>query len=233
MKNLLIFLGIVFVCLFSCSASPKKGQNFVKAAKSSKSVVLINIYKFNDSCRQMELNSLGSGIILTEDGYVISCNHVTEYADSCVIINNNDTILSVRIVGGSKLTDISILKIKNKLIPIKIGNSSDLKIGDNVLTIGYPLKLGISVSKGIVSNLIDNGSKYDLPPISYIQTDAVLNKGGSGGALINENGELVGITEMLVSSTGFYMGYSFAIPIDFIKPQIEYMIFMDKFYHRD
>lgn len=228
MKKLLAFLGIILVCLFSCSS--KKGHNFVNAAKSHKSVVLINVYKQNSESCEMELYGFGSGIIWNKDGYIVSCNHVTEDGDSIAVIKGNDTI-TARLVGGSKYTDMSLLKIKKQVTPIKKGKSSKLQIGEDVLTIGYPAKLGVSVSKGIVSNLIVNGAKYDLPPISYIQTDAVVNPGSSGGALVNIDGELVGIVEMLISPTGYYVGYSFVIPIDFLKPQIEYAIKMDKIFN--
>lgn len=228
MKKLLALLVIILVCLFSCSASSKKHEkNFVKAAKSAKSVVLLNIYKKNDTTYEMESYGFGSGVVINNEGYIVSCNHVTYDGDSIVVISGNDTI-TARLVGGSKITDMSLLKVNKKLTPIKIGKSKNLQLGENVLSIGCPAKLGISVSSGIVSNLIPNGSKYNLPPIPYIQTDATVNPGSSGGALINEEGELVGITEMIVSPTGYYIGYSFAIPIDFLKAQIDYAISMDK-----
>lgn len=226
MKKLLAFLVIILFCLFSCS-SKKHEQNYVKAAKSAKSVVLINIYKQNDTTGCMDFYGFGSGVIYNKEGYIISCDHVTNMGDSLVVINGDDTI-TARLVGGSKSTDMSLIKASKRLTPIKIGKSSLLHVGDNVLTIGYPARLGVSVSRGIVSNIIPNGSKYNLPPISYIQTDAIVNPGSSGGALVNDDGELVGITEMLVSPTGYYIGYSFAISIDFLKPQIQYAIGMDK-----
>ena len=230
MKKALALLGIIIICLFSCSAKKQKHDNFVKAAKSSKSIVLINIYEQNDSTCQLKLHTFGSGVVWDSSGYIISCNHVTYNADSITVVNGDDT-MTARLVDGSIYTDMSILKVNKKIKPMKIGKSSTLEVGENVLSIGYPARLGVSVSKGIVSNLIADGSKYSLPPISYIQTDATVNPGSSGGALVTEDGELIGITEMLISPTGYYIGYSFAIPIDFLKPQIKYAITVDKYYN--
>jgi S1-C subfamily serine protease len=232
MKKFLGLLLIIMVCLFSCSASSKKHeQNFVKAAKSRKSVVLVNIYKENDSTCKMELYGFGSGFVINNDGYIVTCNHVTKNSDSIVVVKDFDT-LSARLVGGSGMTDMSLLKVdKNILIPIKIGHSSNLNVGDNVISIGYPAKLGVTITKGIVSNIIEDASIYNLPPLPYIQTDASINPGNSGGALVNEDGELIGLIEMLVSPTGYYIGYSFAIPIDFLKPQIEFGIKADKYFN--
>ncbi|MGX8695220.1 MAG: Do family serine endopeptidase [Prevotella sp.] len=153
----------------------------------------------------------GSGVIISADGYIVTNNHVVDGADELTVTLNDNTEHSARIIGADKTTDLALIKIDGKQLPaIQIANSDDVKIGEWVLAIGNPLGLNNTVTAGIISakarTLGANGVE------SFIQTDAAINAGNSGGALVNTRGELVGINAMLYSQTGSYSGYGFAIP---------------------
>lgn len=153
----------------------------------------------------------GSGVIISNDGYIVTNNHVVAGADEILVKLNDNREFSGRIVGLDPNTDLALVKIEGKDFPtLPIGNSDDLKIGQWVLAVGNPFNLTSTVTAGIVSakarSLGANGIE------SFIQTDAAINQGNSGGALVNANGELVGINAMLYSQTGSYSGYGFAIP---------------------
>ena len=153
----------------------------------------------------------GSGVIISTDGYIVTNNHVVDGADELTVTLSDNKEYSARIIGADKTTDLALIKIDGKDLPaIKIANSDDVKIGEWVLAIGNPLGLNNTVTAGIISakarTLGANGVE------SFIQTDAAINAGNSGGALVNTRGELVGINAMLYSQTGSYSGYGFAIP---------------------
>ncbi|MCR5129976.1 MAG: trypsin-like peptidase domain-containing protein [Prevotella sp.] len=153
----------------------------------------------------------GSGVIISSDGYIVTNNHMVEGADELTVTMNDNREFSARIVGTDKTTDLALIKIDGKNLPtIAIANSDDLKVGEWVLAVGNPLGLNNTVTAGIVSakarSIGANGVE------SFIQTDAAINQGNSGGALVNARGELVGINDMLVSPTGSNIGYGFAIP---------------------
>lgn len=153
----------------------------------------------------------GSGVIITSDGYIVTNNHVVAGADEILVKLNDNTEYKGRIIGLDETTDLALVKVEATGLPaITIGNSDDLKIGEWVLAVGNPFNLTSTVTAGIVSakarSLGANGVE------SFIQTDAAINAGNSGGALVNERGELVGINAMLYSQTGSYSGYGFAIP---------------------
>jgi serine protease Do len=153
----------------------------------------------------------GSGVIISSDGYIVTNNHVVKDADELTITLNDNREFSGRIIGTDETTDLALIKISAKnLTPIVIGNSDNLKVGEWVLAVGNPFNLTNTVTAGIVSakarTLGANGVE------SFIQTDAAINAGNSGGALVNVSGELVGINAMLYSQTGSYSGYGFAIP---------------------
>ena len=153
----------------------------------------------------------GSGVIISADGYIVTNNHVVDGADELTVTLNDNSEYSARIIGADKTTDLALIKINGKNLPaITIANSNDLRIGEWVLAVGNPLGLNNTVTAGIVSakarSLGANGVE------SFIQTDAAINQGNSGGALVNTRGELVGINAMLYSPTGAYSGYGFAIP---------------------
>ena len=153
----------------------------------------------------------GSGVIISSDGYIVTNNHVVAGADEILVKLNDNTEYKGRIIGLDETTDLALVKVEATGLPaIVIGNSDDLKIGEWVLAVGNPFNLTSTVTAGIVSakarSLGANGVE------SFIQTDAAINAGNSGGALVNERGELVGINAMLYSQTGSYAGYGFAIP---------------------
>ena len=162
----------------------------------------------------------GSGVIISSDGYIVTNNHVVDGADELTVSLNDNTEYSARIVGTDKTTDLALIKINGQNLPaITIANSEDIKVGEWVLAVGNPLGLNNTVTAGIVSakarSLGANGVE------SFIQTDAAINAGNSGGALVNTRGELVGINAMLYSQTGVYSGYGFAIPTAIMNKVVE------------
>ena len=161
--------------------------------------------------KQPDRHAAGSGVIISADGYIVTNNHVVGEADEIEVKLNDNREFKGRIIGCDPTTDLALIKIEAKELPaIAIGNSDDLRLGQWVLAVGNPFNLTSTVTAGIVSakarSLGANGIE------SFIQTDAAINSGNSGGALVNERGELVGINAMLYSQTGSYSGYGFAIP---------------------
>jgi Do/DeqQ family serine protease len=159
----------------------------------------------------------GSGVIISTDGYVITNNHVVEDADEIEVTLNDERTFTSKLVGADATTDIALLKIEGKDFPtIPFGDSDKLKVGEWVLAVGNPFNLTSTVTAGIVSAkgrgvLTGNDDRDKIA--SYIQTDAAVNRGNSGGALVNTRGELIGINTLIYSETGNFAGYSFAIPI--------------------
>jgi len=162
----------------------------------------------------------GSGVIISADGYIVTNNHVVDGADELTVTLNDNQEHSARIIGTDKTTDLALIKIDGKNLPaITIANSNDIKVGEWVLAVGNPLGLNNTVTAGIVSakarSLGANGVE------SFIQTDAAINAGNSGGALVNTRGELVGINAMLYSQTGSYSVYGFAIPTTIMNKVVD------------
>lgn len=160
----------------------------------------------------------GSGVIISKDGYIVTNNHVVEGADEITVKLNDERELKGRVIGTDPDTDLALLKIEGDDFPtIPVGDSDALKVGEWVLAVGNPFNLNSTVTAGIVSakarsigTTAANGQAASIQ--SFIQTDAAINSGNSGGALVNAAGELVGINAMLYSPTGAYSGYGFAIP---------------------
>ena len=162
----------------------------------------------------------GSGVIISTDGYIVTNNHVVDGADELTVtLNENSKEYSARIIGADKTTDLALIKIDAKDLPaIVIANSDDVKVGEWVLAVGNPLGLNNTVTAGIVSAKARSmGSGVS----SMIQTDAAINQGNSGGALVNTSGELIGINAMLYSQTGSNIGYGFAIPTSIVNKAVE------------
>ncbi len=162
----------------------------------------------------------GSGVILSDDGYIVTNNHVIEEAQKIKVILNDKREFEARLIGTDPSTDIALLKVDAKDLPYLVyGDSDALKLGEWVLAVGNPFNLTSTVTAGIVSararNLGINQS--DLSVESFIQTDAAVNPGNSGGALVNQQGKLVGINSAIASRTGSYSGYSFAVPVSIVK----------------
>lgn len=165
-------------------------------------------------------NASGSGVIISSDGYIVTNNHVVQNADKVSITLNDKRTYDAEIVGTDPSTDIALLKINDKNLPfLSFGNSDNLKIGEWVLAVGNPFNLTSTVTAGIVSAKARNinilGDKSAIE--SFIQTDAAINPGNSGGALVNIKGSLIGINAAIASKTGYYQGYSFAIPVGIVK----------------
>lgn len=167
----------------------------------------------------------GSGVIISEDGYIVTNNHVIDDADNIQITLNNDKSYKAKLVGADPSTDIALLKVEETGLPfITFGNSDNVRIGEWVLAVGNPFNLNSTVTAGIVSAkardidlLKYDESKEIFPLESFIQTDAAVNPGNSGGALVNVRGELIGINTAIASRTGSYSGYSFAVPVAIVK----------------
>ncbi|MFC4870059.1 trypsin-like peptidase domain-containing protein [Negadavirga shengliensis] len=208
---------------------PNVPFSFVDASlKSTNSVVFIKNFSGTDTRRYSIFDyffgqgvppqrvSTGSGVILSEDGYIITNNHVIDRAETLEVVHQKRTY-QASLIGADANTDIAVLKIEAENLPaITVGSSRDLKIGEWVIAVGNPFNLTSTVTAGIVSakerqiNIMGG----DFPLESFIQTDAPINPGNSGGALVNINGELVGINTAILSRTGSYTGYGFAVPVD-------------------
>lgn len=178
-----------------------------------------------------EQRASGSGVIISEDGYIVTNNHVITnesnggIADEITVTMHNRKTYKARVIGRDPSSDIAVLKIDDKNLPYLVyGNSDEIKLGQWVLAIGYPLTLETTVTAGIISatgrtiNINSRQTKRgDTPVESFIQTDAAVNQGNSGGALINTDGQLIGINSAILAPTGTYAGYSFAIPVNIAK----------------
>ena len=162
----------------------------------------------------------GSGVIISADGYIVTNNHVVDGADELTVtLNENSKEYSARVIGADKTTDLALIKIDAKNLPaIVIANSDDVKVGEWVLAVGNPLGLNNTVTAGIVSA---KARSMGQGVSSMIQTDAAINQGNSGGALVNTRGELIGINAMIYSQTGSNIGYGFAIPTAIMNKAVE------------
>lgn len=166
----------------------------------------------------------GSGVILSSDGYIVTNNHVVEGAQKIAVQLNDNREFEARLVGADPSTDLAVLKIEEENLPwLRYGDSDALRLGEWVLAVGNPFNLTSTVTAGIVSakarNIGINAAEYSIE--SFIQTDAAVNPGNSGGALVNQRGELVGINTAIASRTGSFAGYSFAVPITIVRKVVE------------
>lgn len=209
-----------------------QGNDFIHAANmSTESVVFVNTIisqeassgnRFHLFGEAEQSRATGSGVILSEDGYIITNNHVIETAREIRVSLNDRREFDAKVIARDPNTDLAVLKIEaENLKPIKIGNSDDVKIGQWVLAVGNPFNLTSTVTAGIVSAKARNigilRRSYQYSIESFIQTDAAVNPGNSGGALVNLNGDLIGINTAIATETGFYSGYSFAIPSNLVR----------------
>jgi serine protease Do len=211
--------------------TPSGNVNFVTASKMVMPAVVHIKINFNDSS---EYGASGSGVIISPDGFIATNNHVIENASAIDVILHDKRTFSAKLIGRDPNTDLALLKIEaNNLPVVKFGNSDKVQIGEWVLAVGFPLSLNTTVTAGIVSakarsigiinrpgsNRRQNNEapKGNMAVESFIQTDAAINPGNSGGALVNTNGELIGINSAIASQTGSYAGYAFAIPVNLAK----------------
>jgi Do/DeqQ family serine protease len=171
-----------------------------------------------------EQTGTGSGVIISSNGYIVTNNHVVDQADEIEVTLHNNETYKARVVGTDPSTDIALLQIKENGLPaLPIGNSDQVEVGEWVVAVGNPFNLNSTVTAGIVSakgrniNIIDDKSAIE----AFIQTDAAINPGNSGGALVDLNGELIGINTAIASPTGSYTGYGFAIPANIVSKVVE------------
>ena len=206
---LIIFLSFSATWYFISNNNNK----LVSASEKSISSV-VTISSTNNQTYSSNKNGMGSGVIFSEDGYIVTNLHILSGNNIDVKLNNGKNY-SASIIGIDKNADIAVLKISadDPLVPINFADSDNLKVGDKVLAIGNPYGIGTSVSSGIISA---TGRDYGNPYLQLIQTDAAINPGNSGGALINENGNLIGINSKIFSKTGAYQGIGFAIPSNLV-----------------
>lgn len=236
---------IKYVNLPSNSAAPELAIDFTSAAASSVHSVVnvtttypletqnqylydpfLDLFGYRGQRQpQQAPMSTGSGVIISQDGYIVTNNHVVDGADKVEITLNDKRSYSAEVIGKDPSTDLALLKIKEEGLPfIAYGNSDDVKVGEWVLAVGNPFNLTSTVTAGIISAkgrninmLAGNVEKGQSAIESYLQTDAAVNPGNSGGALVNAKGELVGINSAIASNTGSYTGYSFAIPVNIAR----------------
>ena len=200
----------------------------IKTEYSRKNNMYDNFFNFHDffgdspSNQQGPLQGAGSGVIISPDGYIVTNNHVVQDASKIEIVLNDKRSYEGTVVGTDASTDLAVVKIKESDLPfLTYGNSDEVQIGEWVLAVGNPFNLTSTVTAGIVSAKARNINILGTPDgtsiESFIQTDAAVNRGNSGGALVNTHGELIGINAAIASGNGFYAGYSFAIPVNIVK----------------
>ncbi|HEY0652144.1 MAG TPA: trypsin-like peptidase domain-containing protein [Chryseosolibacter sp.] len=207
-----------------------KGLDFLAAAKSVTSGVVHIRTAYgpgNFSVNPLlgydrQTHSSGSGVIISDDGYIVTNNHVIEDATNIEVVMNNNQRYYAKLIGTDASTDLALLKIKAKNLPfVKYGDSDRVQPGEWVLAIGNPFDLNSTVTAGIVSAKARNigilRDQNQTQVEAFIQTDAAVNPGNSGGALINLKGELIGVNTAIATSSGQYQGYSFAIPVSLVK----------------
>lgn len=175
-------------------------------------------FYINQGMQRREYSAYGSGVIISADGYIVTNNHVVQDAERISVTLNDKRVLQAQLVGNDPATDLALIKIDaTGLKPISFGNSDSARVGQPVLAIGNPFNLTSTVTAGIISakarnmGIIDN-TQGESPIESFIQTDAAVNPGNSGGALVDSKARLIGIVTAIASADGYYTGYSFAIP---------------------
>jgi serine protease Do len=183
-----------------------------------------DFFRFYGVPREQVEKSLGSGVIVAEDGYIITNNHVISQATQVTVSLADKREFTAKVVGTDQKTDVAILKIDGKNFPtVPLGNSDQAQVGDIVLAIGNPFGIGETVTMGIIS--AKGRSQVGIVDYEdFIQTDAAINPGNSGGALVNIEGDLIGINTAIVSNTGGYQGIGFAIPSNIAKTVMDNII---------
>jgi Do/DeqQ family serine protease len=179
-----------------------------------------------------EQRASGSGVIISDDGYIVTNNHVVDNADEINVTLSNKKTYKAKLIGTDPSYDLAVIKVEAAGLPFLLyGNSDDVKIGQWVLAIGYPLNLETTVTAGIISAKArslglnkDKSGDVASGVESFIQTDAAVNMGNSGGALVTTDGKLVGVNSAIASPTGYYSGYSYAIPVNIVKKVVDDLI---------
>lgn len=197
----------------------------VKREKNREASILEHFFGYgNPYSMPRESVGSGSGVIITSDGYIATNNHVVANGEQIEVTLNDNKTYKAKLVGADPVTDVALLKVDAENLPvIPFGDSDSLRLGEWVLAIGSPFNLRSTITAGIVSakgrSLPDMSGEFKIE--SFIQTDAAVNPGNSGGALVNTRGELVGINTAIASNTGSYTGYSFAVPVSIVKKVID------------
>jgi S1-C subfamily serine protease len=179
--------------------------------------------------QERENTATGSGVIISRDGYIVTNNHVVADATELEVSLSDKRTYKAKVIGTDPSTDLAVIQIKESNLPtLAFGNSDAVKVGSWVLAVGNPFNLTSTVTAGVVSAKARNISilreKSNVPIESFIQTDAAINPGNSGGALVNLNGDLIGINTAIASPTGAYSGYGFAVPVNLVTKVVEDII---------
>ncbi len=220
---------------YSATSAAAEGIDFTEAAEktvhavvhvknttiSRQPVNMMDLFFGGGSPRAMV--GTGSGVIISPDGYIITNNHVIDNASQLEVTLNNNKTFEAKLIGTDPKTDIALIKIDaDEDLPfVPFGDSNNVKIGEWVLAVGNPFNLTSTVTAGIVSAKARDLNEFDTNPQSFIQTDAAVNRGNSGGALVNTQGQLIGINTAITSQTGAYIGYSFAVPSNTARKVVE------------
>src|SRR5437016_1185950 len=173
------------------------------------------------------VHGLGSGVFISPDGYIVTNNHVVDGATDIRVTMSDRRILQAKLIGADPLTDLAVIKVNGNDFPsVPLGDSTKLHPGQTVLAFGNPLGFRFTVTRGIVSalNRANPDSSDPRKPGQFIQTDAAINQGNSGGPLVNARGEVVGINTFLISPSGAFSGMGFAIPTQIVRPAVEALI---------
>ncbi len=198
------------------------GVVHVKNVAIFKQPTTIREYYSRGETEGKALRGAGSGVIITPDGYIVTNNHVIEGASEIEVTLNNNQTYKAQLIGSDPRADIALIKIDAKELKyLPFGNSNDVKLGEWVLAVGNPFNLTSTVTAGIISAKARDLGITDGTPQSFIQSDAAINPGNSGGALVNINGELIGINTAISSQTGSYVGYGFAVPSNNARKIVE------------
>ena len=218
-KIIYVLLLLVIAGLVLLQFSNQNDNKFVLASEKAISSV-VTIYTSNNTnalrnsyqrSRYANTKNIGSGVVISEEGHIVTNSHLLIPNGKIIIGHTNGEMSEGVLVGKDIDSDIAVIKtdVAFEMLPIEVGNSADVRIGDKVLAIGNPYNIGLSVTSGIISA---TGRDYGNPYLELIQTDAAINPGNSGGALVNEEGYLVGINTKIYSQSGSYEGLGFAIP---------------------
>jgi Do/DeqQ family serine protease len=210
----------------AASAASTPSVVYIKTASTSQAQYDFFDFFFGGEGRQQNVISSGSGVIYSADGYIVTNNHVIENSTRIEVIHNRRSY-EAKLVGTDPSTDLAVLKIEGKGLPAaRLGRSREVQVGEWVLAVGNPFNLESTVTAGIVSakgrNINILSSQFPIE--SFIQTDAAINPGNSGGALVNARGELIGINTAILSRTGSYTGYGFAVPVDIVVKTVKDLI---------
>ena len=213
-KNILSYVFVILITFISTWYFITNDKNKLVYATEKSIASVVTISSTSERGYKGKRNEIGSGVIFSDDGYIVTNLHILKGQNIEVGLKSGK-VLDAKIIGFDENSDLAVLKIspEEEIYPINFANSEHLKIGDKVLAIGNPYGIGISVSNGIISA---TGRDYGNPYLQLIQTDAAINPGNSGGALINENGNLIGINSKIFSRTGAYQGIGFAIPSNLV-----------------